>query len=227
MNEATIDINGHKILVELADTPGEWEAGLSDYPDLPVNDGMLFIFKDTSQHPMVMRDMLFGLDIVHIDSTWVVNSVETISKDDTRSVVGTMDSKFVLEINAGLSSEIGLKPGADIKPSVELADYVEKLGGTPIARKGAKVEVAQDGTKIYDIKEDDIPVKEGQLQLLDTNGEVNGNIAEGARIFSREHTEELVSMAKTADTDEEFREVGAKLVQYIHKQNTQEPEYTT
>lgn len=226
MIESTININGFEFLVELSDTPGEWEAGLSGYPDLPDNEGMLFIFKKTSQHPMVMRDMEIDLDIIHMDASWVVNSVETISKEDTRSVIGAMDSKFVLEINAGMSQEIGIKPGVSVEPSPELAKYVEELGGIPIAKKGAKVGRAQDGTKLYNIIEDDIKAKEGQLQLLDTNGEVNGNIEEGARIFSREHTEELVGMANNADTDAEFEELGSKLVQYIYKQDTQEPEYT-
>jgi len=227
MIESTIDINGHVFTVEISDTPAEWAAGLSDYPSLPVGDGMLFIFDQESQHPMVMRDMEFDLDIIHIDSTWAVNSVESITKDDDRSVVGTSSSKFVLEINAGMAQELGIQPGVLVKPAAELAKFVEELHGTPIAKAGAKVETAKDGTKLYKVSEDDIEAKGDKLQLLDTNGEVNGNIDEGARIFSREHTEELVSMANSAENEKDLEALGLRLVGYIHKQDTQEPEYTT
>ena len=52
------------------------------------------------------------------------------------------------------------------------------------------------------------------------------NIVGGERIFSIEHTEQLVSLSKKVDRGEaNEEELGTLMKAIIHKQNTQEPEY--
>ena len=58
--------------VTLAVTPAEWERGLSGTPQLPADEGMLFLFPDAAVRSFWMKDMRYPLDIVWIDGKWEV-----------------------------------------------------------------------------------------------------------------------------------------------------------
>jgi len=231
LSETTIGINGHQFSVELADTSQEHYIGLSDYPFMDDEEGMLFIFSKDMDHPMVMRDMEFDLDILHIDPDWKILSIATASKNDTNAYyVGIGPSLYVIELAAGACEKYNVQEGMIVGVSEELEAHIASLNEVPMAREGIKVGKAKDGTKVYDVEIDDIPHKEDHYQVLDKEGAIAANIQEGARIFSRDDTQTMISKVRNAsgcsDIDA-LKKLGKFMVDVIVKQDTQRPEYTT
>ena len=64
--EAVLCVNEARINVLVADTPQERAAGLSGYPGLPEDAGMLFVFPEPRQPSFWMKGMEFALDLVWI-----------------------------------------------------------------------------------------------------------------------------------------------------------------
>ena len=106
------------LTVEVVDTPELRRQGLSDRQSLGNNEGMLFDFEQSSsQHCIWMKDMQFPLDIIWADENKQVVYIEQNVKLDTYPDSFCPDSvaRYVLEINAGRSSEIGIEVGTTLR----------------------------------------------------------------------------------------------------------------
>lgn len=110
----------HCFFVELARTSAEREKGLMFAAQLDKNSGMLFIFDKEDIHPFWMKNTLIPLDIIWIKENPSASSgqVVFISKNTQpcKSLICPAinpgsKAKYVLEINAGMVEEIGLKIG--------------------------------------------------------------------------------------------------------------------
>lgn len=74
--------------------------------------------------------------------------------------------------------------------------------------------------------EDEVKALPNAMQVLDDKGKVLMNIVGGERIFSIEHTEQLIALSKKVEAGEASEEELGKLMKgIIEKQNNQEPEY--
>ena len=116
LKTANFKIGNSVFRAEVADTLRSRAQGLSDRPSLGENNAMLFTFQIPAAYSFWMKGMNFPLDII-----WMRNGKVTgISADvlppsgkfldlPTYSPPGEVDA--VLEINAGLSAKLGLKPG--------------------------------------------------------------------------------------------------------------------
>jgi uncharacterized membrane protein (UPF0127 family) len=100
-----IMINGVMLTVELAETPGAQEKGLSGRQSLPSDHGMLFIFDHEDNWGFWMVDMRFPLDIIWFNSNRQAVFFEQDLSPCTPQYcpVYTPDAKamYVLEVNAG------------------------------------------------------------------------------------------------------------------------------
>ncbi|MDP3882711.1 MAG: DUF192 domain-containing protein [Candidatus Staskawiczbacteria bacterium] len=108
--------------VELADTNEERELGLMYRTQLDKNRGMLFVFGNKGIYPFWMKNTLIPLDIIWINNDLKVvfineNSQPCPVEGECISVNPEVSALYVLEINAGLSKELGIKIGdtLDIK----------------------------------------------------------------------------------------------------------------
>lgn len=102
--------------VEVADTPTKRELGLQYRRDLAGDRGMIFLFPTESEHAFWMKNTPIPLDMIFINSDGkIVGIVEQAMPFslDSRSVPAT--SRFVLEINGGLSKRHGIKIGDSIR----------------------------------------------------------------------------------------------------------------
>jgi len=102
-------------LVELARTNEETEKGLMFRNHLDKDKGMLFIFDKEDIYPFWMKNTLIALDIIWMDE---VGNIVFISKnnqpclaDNCPSINPGAKAKYVLEINAGVAEELGIKTG--------------------------------------------------------------------------------------------------------------------
>ena len=81
--------------------------------------GMLFIFDKDGIYPFWMKNTLIPLDMIWVDSSgkvvFIAQNVQPCKSLICPSVVPTVMAKYVLEINAGLCQQMGLKVGDQLK----------------------------------------------------------------------------------------------------------------
>lgn len=116
-----IIIGGQYLKVLVAKTPDKLYEGCSNKDNLGKYDGMLFIFNEKSQHPMVMRDMRFSIDIVWIDGIEIVDIAKNLEPEPGKNnlelipYIGRVKNNIVLELPAGFLDKNGVKIGDKIE----------------------------------------------------------------------------------------------------------------
>ncbi|WP_228235211.1 DUF192 domain-containing protein [Allomuricauda sp. M10] len=104
--------------IEIAETEYETQTGLMYRPSMEKGQGMLFIFPKVSVRSFYMKNTEFPLDIIYIDENQKIVSFQKNAKAyDETSLPSNFPAKYVLEINAGLSDQWGLKVGDSISYS--------------------------------------------------------------------------------------------------------------
>ncbi len=111
-NDSVIRYNDMNIII--ADTETEREQGLSGRVSLDSNTGMMFVFPESGYYKFWMRDMLFPLDIIYLDShmriVQVFSNVQPQSYPET--IVSDTPAQYVLEMNAGQAVNKGFTVGS-------------------------------------------------------------------------------------------------------------------
>lgn len=103
-------------ILEKVATDADLARGLSDRPCLLDNYGMLFDFKTEAKHGIWMKDMKFSLDIVWLDAGQrIVHIKENALPASYPEVFSpTNDTRYVIELPAGVFSEHNLKIGDEV-----------------------------------------------------------------------------------------------------------------
>lgn len=118
LEEQVILIYGRRFTVEVADTRAATRQGLSDRESMERDRGMLFELDYRDIHPFWMNRMHFPLDIIWIDGYTVVEIVENLPAPSFGQIPVTyrpsIEADKVLELNAGIVEETGLKLGDTI-----------------------------------------------------------------------------------------------------------------
>ena len=98
--------------IEVAATQEERNIGLMNRERLGQQSGMLFDFHEERNVSFWMRNTLIGLDMIFISEDGIIKHIHenAIPLDET-PIPSTQPVRYVLEINGGLSSQIGLKAG--------------------------------------------------------------------------------------------------------------------
>ena len=80
-NTISLEIEDQTIQVEVADSPQEWELGLS-YRDTLANDhGMLFVFPNERRRSFWMRGCNFDIDLAYIETDGTISEIITMKKE--------------------------------------------------------------------------------------------------------------------------------------------------
>lgn len=116
--QSEVCFNDNCFYVELSETPEQKSQGLMFREKLDLNKGMLFIFKKEGIYPFWMKNTLISLDIIWIDKNkevvFISQDVEPCSINECKSIIPDKKALYVLEINKGLSDEIGLTIGSKL-----------------------------------------------------------------------------------------------------------------
>jgi len=111
----SVELGGKSFAVEIADTREKQALGLMFRDEMPADEGMLFIFPKEAPRSFWMKNTRIPLDIMYFDKD--LNMV-SISADTPPCKVSRCPSypsvapaKYVLELNAGAASELGVGPG--------------------------------------------------------------------------------------------------------------------
>lgn len=118
----TVRLGGAEFRVLVADTQDHRVAGLSNHKNMGDNiGGMLFVFPSAAQHTMVMRSMMFPLDIIWFNGYTIVDMAPNLQPEPGKSEAGLtpyfarLPSTLVLEVPAGFIKAHSLKIGDQIE----------------------------------------------------------------------------------------------------------------
>ncbi len=106
----TVKIDGIVLEVQIADTAPRVTRGLMFQEQLPLDEGMLFVWDAADKRSIWMLNMQFPLDIIWIDDNNKVvfieknvppckTALETVTCPSYKG--GSKDAKYVLEVTAG------------------------------------------------------------------------------------------------------------------------------
>ena len=109
-----------QINIEIADDDYQTQTGMMYRKSMKDTQGMLFVFPDSQYRYFYMRNTEIPLDIIYIDENKTIVSIQKNAKPfDETSLPSEGPAKYVLEINAGLSTEWNLEKGDKIQFSKE------------------------------------------------------------------------------------------------------------
>jgi len=109
----------HVFQVELADTPEKSELGLMYRKEMAKDHGMIFDFGPPKETTMWMKNCFFNQDMVFFDTDGTVLSiVENARAGSLRLIDPGMPVRGVVELNAGLVKEYGIKPGDKVQHAI-------------------------------------------------------------------------------------------------------------
>ena len=207
-----IYIGGKPFSVTVVKEDADMKEGLSGKKSLDKGHGMLFDFGEPQRVTMNMYKMVFPLDMLFIDADNKVIKVYPIEPGENDITVDGV--RYVLEVNKGEGTGL-LDAKASTKPNegnllVEAKTVPEKMqiGGT------------------FQMYEESVKADPTGMHVLDDKGKILMNIKGGERIFSIQHTEDLMRLAKEVKAGAVDPEaLGRYMEKVIKIQDTQAPEY--
>ncbi|MEM6511550.1 MAG: DUF192 domain-containing protein [Pseudomonadota bacterium] len=110
-----------RLTVYLAITSEQRRQGLMFVRDLPMDTGMLFIYEQSANLSIWMKNTFIPLDIVFVaeDGT-PINIARNAQPQTLNSRRAEQPARYVLEVNAGVADQLGLGP--DSRLMVELVE---------------------------------------------------------------------------------------------------------
>lgn len=223
MSLSIIKIKDTEFKVYTITDPTTMKEGLSGKPSIGKHKGLLFDFIKEQEVTMNMHGMKYALDMIFINDSLDVIAVRTLPPGSFQTVV--KGARYVLEVNEGegsgmLGEKVNMNMSSTEIPKPNL-NIIVKISTAPdnseqLFRLGGA----------FKFIEKDVVADKKAMQVLDDKGVVLMNIVGGERIFSIEHTEQLIALAKKIDRGEcSEDELGMLMEKIIHKQDTQAPEY--
>ena len=112
----------HLINVQVAATPMQRATGLMFRKEMPLSEGMLFIYEQAAQQCFWMQNTLLPLTAAFVADNGQIVNLADMQPQTTESHCSTQPVRYVLEMNQGWFKKKGIKAGF-------------KLGGKPFALK--------------------------------------------------------------------------------------------
>ncbi len=125
--EDTVTLRGDfgeaRFTVEVADDAAERARGLMFVEEMPRSRGMLFVYEDARPVAFWMKNTLIPLDMVFADAEGRVIKVhDNAVPGDLTGIPSDGPAQFVLEINGGMASDLGIEAGAEMRhPAIRSA----------------------------------------------------------------------------------------------------------
>ena len=104
----------HLIRAEVAAEFGTRMRGLMYRASMPQNAGMLFIFDESTQHCMWMKNTLIALSVAFIDEKGAITNIEDMKPQTEHSQCASRAARYALDMNRGWIAAHGIKPGSRI-----------------------------------------------------------------------------------------------------------------
>lgn len=116
----TITLRNDEVELEVLRTWEEKVLGLSFRDSLPLKTGLLFVFTETNNPEIWMKDMKFAIDIIFVDKEGrIVQIFENATPESyfekPPRLFGTIESsRYVIEVPSGTVHDSGISAGMNI-----------------------------------------------------------------------------------------------------------------
>lgn len=114
----TLNAGMHLIQAQVAATPEQRSVGLMFRKEMPVNEGMLFVFEQPGGQCFWMKNTLLPLTAAFVADDGTIVNLADMKPQTLDSHCSAKPVRYVLEMNQGWFAKRGLQAGA-------------KLGGPP------------------------------------------------------------------------------------------------
>lgn len=102
----------YRFEIYLAIDNAQWRRGLMHVRSLDFWRGMLFVYPQEGRRSMWMKNTYLPLDMLFIKANGRISSIETDTEPQSlRSIASTEDVRYVLELNAGVTTRLGIEAG--------------------------------------------------------------------------------------------------------------------
>ncbi len=122
LQRTTLNAGMHQITAQVALTPQQRQIGLMHRKDMPQQEGMLFVFEESSQQCFWMKNTLLPLTAAFVTDDGTIVNLADMKPQTTDSHCSTKPVRYVLEMNQGWFAKKGIKAGS-------------RLGGAPFEVK--------------------------------------------------------------------------------------------
>src|SRR3989344_689004 len=113
-----VTIGSLTVEAKTAINPQSRKRGLSKIDSIAFNQGMLFVFENPGQYGIWMKDMKFAIDVLWLDENKKVVDIavdvppqQGLKDSELTIYKPSHNSKYVLEVNAGLVNLNGVRVG--------------------------------------------------------------------------------------------------------------------
>lgn len=115
---AFVELKGQRYSIELAEDDASRAHGLMDRTEMAADHGMLFVFQDDAPRAFWMKNTKIALDMLFFDAerrlVSVQRDVPPCLADPCRGYSSGAPARYVLELNAGQATKLGLHPGDEL-----------------------------------------------------------------------------------------------------------------
>lgn len=109
-----LSVGMHLVNAQVATTPHQRETGLMYRSEMPVGEGMLFVFESASGLCFWMKNTLIPLTAAFIAEDGTILNLEDMKPMTTDSHCAKKPARFVLEMNQGWFAKRGIREGQKI-----------------------------------------------------------------------------------------------------------------
>jgi uncharacterized membrane protein (UPF0127 family) len=114
----TTEKGTQRFSVEVAVTDVQKAKGLMFRERMALNQGMLFLFPAAEARKFWMKNTPLSLDIIFIDETGrIIHIAEGTTPFSEKTISSQGPAQYVLEVLAGTSRRLGIKPGDQVEAS--------------------------------------------------------------------------------------------------------------
>ncbi|WP_299513469.1 DUF192 domain-containing protein [uncultured Limnohabitans sp.] len=101
----------HRLEVQLAQTPMQRQIGLMWRKNMPMHEGMLFVFEQATTQCFWMRNTLIPLTAAFVENDGTIVNMADMQPQSDDSHCSDKPVRFVLEMNQGWFAKRQIKPG--------------------------------------------------------------------------------------------------------------------
>ncbi len=110
----TLDVNGHRLTVEVARTTEQKRSGLMYRKTLPDDHGMLFVYDGDRKLSFWMKNTLVPLSLAFIAKDGTIKEIHHMTPESEKIVESNHSVRYALEVNQGYFKEKGVGVGDTI-----------------------------------------------------------------------------------------------------------------
>ena len=114
LQRITLTAGIHQIDTQVALTQNQHAVGLMYRDEMPMNEGMLFVFEQPTVQCFWMKNTRIALTAAFVADDGTIVNLENMKPQTTESHCSTKPVRYVLEMNQGWFAKKGVKPGSKL-----------------------------------------------------------------------------------------------------------------